>query len=565
MSVTADQSVALYSVLVNGTEVDQDLSGRIREVRILSYLRLPDMCTVTVVYPKGEEGQDQPIDQNPFDIGTPLEVKLGARDQTTTTSLFNGQIVSLELDFGAGGVELKVRGFDRSHVLIRGRQIRTFQNQTSSDIVQKIVQEAGLSVQCDPSGDPHEFMQQDNETDWDFIWRLAERVGFEFVVQDSTAYFRKPVADDPVALQWPQTLRSFSPRVTATQQAQQVTLSAQDPTTKQSIDVTASSPQQLAAIGVDRATVAGAFSGADIHVATEPIKTQSEGTALVQALLDKLANGYIAAEGVCDGNPSIRAGAAVQVSGLGTKYSGLYRVAAATHVLRGGSTYETHFANSPAHTLLGAVGGDRSGGGQPEFGSQLVLGIVTNNSDPSNLGRVRVRYPALGPDAEGAWARIATVSAGNARGLLMLPVVGEEVLVGFEHNDTTRPYVLGSLFNGVDVPGDDLTQNQDGSFALLSDQKIVATAQQAMNLTTNDSLTVTAQQNISETAQQAYSVEAQQGSVTVTADQGDITLQASAGNITIQGQQSVTISCGGSSIQIGPSGVTVSGPMISLG
>ena len=82
---------------------------------------------------------------------------------------------------------------------------------------------------------------------------------------------------------------------------------------------------------------------------------------------------------------------------------------------------------------------------------------MTNNDDPDNLGRVRVKYPALGDDVEGAWARIATVSAGNARGLLMLPVVGEEVLVGFEHDDTTRPYVLGSLFNGVDMPGDDLT------------------------------------------------------------------------------------------------------------
>jgi uncharacterized protein (DUF2345 family) len=37
------------------------------------------------------------------------------------------------------------------------------------------------------------------------------------------------------------------------------------------------------------------------------------------------------------------------------------------------------------------------------------------------------------------------------------------------------------------------------------------------------------------------------------------------GNVTIEGTQSVTIKCGGSSIQIGPSGVTVSGPMISLG
>jgi uncharacterized protein involved in type VI secretion and phage assembly len=557
MSATAERHVALYSVLVEGAEVDETLSSRIREVRILSYLRLPDMCTISLVYPKGVEGEDQPIDSHPFDIGATLEVKLGARDQLTTTSLFKGQVVSQEVTFGAGGVELMVRGYDRSHALIRARKVRTFQNQTSSDIVAKVLSDAGFSPQCDSTGDPHDFMAQDNETDWDFIWRLAERVGFEFVVQDMTAYFRKPSADNPVDLQWPQTLRSFSPRVTATQQAQQVTLAAFDPKAKQAIAVTASSPDQVARIGVERSAVAGAFDGADIHIATEPVKTRSEGQAVAQALLDKLANGYIAAEGVSDGNPNIRAGTCVQVSGLGRKFSGLYRVAAATHILRGGATYETHFANSPAHTLLGSVGGDRaSAGGGPVFGSQLVVGLVTNNDDPGRMGRVRVQYPSLGPDAEGAWAPIVSVSAGNARGVMMLPVVGEEVLVGFEHGDTRRPYILGSLFNGSDLPGDDLTQNQDGSFAVLSDQKIVAAAKDAMNLTTKQSLTVSADQNISETAQQSYTIESQQG---------DISIKADVGNITIEGTQSVTIKCGGSSIQIGPSGVTVSGPMISLG
>jgi phage protein D/phage baseplate assembly protein gpV len=554
MSVTSDRNVALYSVLVDGSEIDTELGRRIREVKVLNYLRLPDMCTFSVVYQKGKEGEDEPIDGHPFDIGKQLEVKLGARDQLTTTTLFKGQIVSLEMNFGAGGVELLVRGFDRSHVLIRSRKVRTFQNQTSSDIVEKIVKEAGFQAECDASGDPHEFMQQDNETDWDFIWRLAERVGFEFVVSDQKAHFRKQAADDPVALQWPQTLRSFSPRVTATQQVQEVTLSVLDPKTKQTLQSSASSPNQIARIGVDRTTIASAFDGGEVHIATEPVKSQSEGDALAQALLDKLANGYIAAEGVTDGNPSIRAGAAVQVSGLGQRYSGTYRVAAATHVLRGGSTYETRFANSPAHTLLGAVSGDRSnGGGAPAFGSQLVLGLVTNNSDPENLGRVRVQYPALSQDAEGAWARVVTPSAGNERGLLMLPVVGEEVLIGFENDDTTRPYVLGSLFNGSDTPGDDLLQSEDGSFAVLSDHKIVATSQEDMKLTSKGALTIDVTNDVTITGSQGVTVKGQTVSVKADSD------------LSIEGTTSVTIKCGASQIQVSPSGVTVSGPMISLG
>jgi len=45
-------------------------------------------------------------------------------------------------------------------------------------------------------------------------------------------------------------------------------------------------------------------------------------------------------------------------------------------------------------------------------------------------------------------------------------------VIGFEHGDSRRPIVLGSTFNGKDKPGADLLQNRDGSFALLSNEKI---------------------------------------------------------------------------------------------
>jgi phage protein D len=551
MSATAqERHVALYSVGVDGEQIDDRLAKRIREVRVLNYLRLPDVCTLTATFPRGGES----VDEHPFNVGSHLEIKLGAREDLTTATLFEGDIVSLDADFGPGGIELVVRGLDGSHTLQRSRNVRTFQNQTASDIVEKVLRDAhaDLDVTTDPSGEPHDFVQQDNETDWDFIWRLAERIGFEFVVQDGTAHFRRQTNDEgPIELEWPTQLHSFSPRVTAIQQVKQVTLAAHDPKTKETIDTTAQSPQQLAEIGLDRQTISQAFDGASVHIATEPVASHGEAQAVAQALLDKLANAYIAAEGVCDGNPKIKAGSAVEVTGIGQKFGGTYRVAAATHILRGGSVYETRFATEAAHTLLANVG--PRGSGTSLFGAQLVLGVVTNNQDPDGMGRVRVQYPALGPDAEGAWARVVTPSAGNARGLLMLPVVGEEVLIGFEHDDTTRPYVLGSLFNGVDKPGDDLLQGYDGSFALRSDHAVDIAANEDMTLQAQGQLTLDAQKAAELTTQDNLTVKAQK--VTVN----------SQTEITIEAGTRLTLKCGPSQIQLSSAGVTVSGPMINLG
>ena len=99
---------------------------------------------------------------------------------------------------------------------------------------------------------------------------------------------------------------------------------------------------------------------------------------------------------------------------------------------------------------------------------------MTNVNDPDSLGRVRVKYPTLpdqGGPLESFWARIATVASGNARGLLMLPHIDDEVVIAFENGDTRRPIVMGAVFNGRDKPGDDLLQEKKGSFAMVSTDK----------------------------------------------------------------------------------------------
>jgi uncharacterized protein involved in type VI secretion and phage assembly len=80
----------------------------------------------------------------------------------------------------------------------------------------------------------------------------------------------------------------------------------------------------------------------------------------------------------------------------------------------------------------------------------VAVGIVSNNQDPENLGRVRMTFPWLSDEHESGWARIATLMAGSGRGSYFLPEVGDEVLVAFEHGDVRYPYVIGGMWNGQD-------------------------------------------------------------------------------------------------------------------
>jgi uncharacterized protein involved in type VI secretion and phage assembly len=105
--------------------------------------------------------------------------------------------------------------------------------------------------------------------------------------------------------------------------------------------------------------------------------------------------------------------------------------------------------------LLSPSGGHESSG--KFFG--VVVGIVTNNQDPDNMARVRVKFPWLSDDDESWWARIAVPMGGSGRGTYFLPEVDDEVLVAFEHGDVRSPYVVGALWNGKDAPP---TNNSDG-------------------------------------------------------------------------------------------------------
>ncbi len=73
-------------------------------------------------------------------------------------------------------------------------------------------------------------------------------------------------------------------------------------------------------------------------------------------------------------------------------------------------------------------------------------------------------------------ARLVTPFAGNQRGMVFLPEVGDEVLVDFAQGDPEHPYVVGSLWNGKDgCPGQEPKQiiTKSGNTLLFHDDGFI--------------------------------------------------------------------------------------------
>jgi uncharacterized protein involved in type VI secretion and phage assembly len=76
---------------------------------------------------------------------------------------------------------------------------------------------------------------------------------------------------------------------------------------------------------------------------------------------------------------------------------------------------------------------------------------VTDNEDPMDLGRIRVQFDwqaQLDPKMKTPWLRLSQPYAGAGKGFSFIPEIGEEVMIDFEGGNAERPYVKGTLYNG---------------------------------------------------------------------------------------------------------------------
>lgn len=179
--------------------------------------------------------------------------------------------------------------------------------------------------------------------------------------------------------------------------------------------------------------------------------------------------------------------------------------------------------------------------------------LVSDIRDPNGTGRVKVTLPWSpdnGSDRYEVWARVATFMGGNNRGSWFIPEVNDEVLLAFEAGDPRRPYVLGSLWNGVDKP----PQSMDGAG---ENNLKVLRSRNGVKITLDD--TSGRETFIAETpGGQKITLQDGPGSVEI-ADSNGNSVRFQASGITVNSSAKVTVTA--SMVEIDASMVTVNSGM----
>ncbi|HSH23635.1 MAG TPA: phage baseplate assembly protein V [Acidimicrobiales bacterium] len=486
-----------------GLPLPPAVEPKLVRVVVDTHLHLPDMFELTFL---DEEGTV--VAEAGLGIGTEVAVHAGAAGSSSTEKLIAGEVTAIEAVCEELVIHTVVRGYEKAHRLQRARRTRTYVDMTDSDVAEKVARDAGLSVgTVDSTSASHTHLSQVAQTDWEFLRQRAREIGYEVGVAQGEFFFRKASGNTsmggglvgaaagaaagaagvgPPTLTFKENLISFRPRLSAACLTPEVEVRVWDPKAAEVVVGSHGAETGTAELEDDPKDLADQFGSGFLGlpipippvpglpnlgpqpstkafvVANRPLgwgaTTSAVADQVALGVAEHVASTFAEAEGYAVGDPAIQASKKVDVKGVPKPFEGKWVVTNARHVFddeEGG--YHTQFFVSGRHerSLLGLASGGATDDGRSTIDG-MVSGIVTNNNDPDEMGRVKVAFPWLAPDYESDWARVCQFGAGESYGAVFVPDVGDEVLVSFEFGDVRRPYVLGGLINGkssVDLGG----------------------------------------------------------------------------------------------------------------
>ncbi len=565
------------AITVDGKELDAAAYDCLVEVRAESSIQLPDQVQLRFLDPAFTL-----YDSGPFAIGARIKVALS--NDGPPRPVVDCYVTAIGVDSGADTLmSLVVTALGADHRLYRGTKLANYVDMSDSAIAAKVAADAGLKSSVDASDVTHAYVMQagpDNR----FLDDIAHRLGYRWWVDGDTLHFKKsvPSAVSHRFLWGTDELLSLKVTCSSADATSSAEVRAWNPDTQEATVGRATSSPGLTLLGTTAtgpthaAASARQLAKVGRFQATRPVADVTAANKMAEGLCARAAADEVVLRGSARGTPTLRAGTNLRLDGLGGKLSGEYRVATVEHVYTAKAGYITRFT-SGGQTPTGVV--DLLGGhptSLPWDSAQLVIGVVTNLEDPERPSGVKVTFPTLSDTFESAWARVVMPGAGNddgkGRGLQLLPEVGDEVLVGFEHGDPQRPIVLGGLCstklpppltNDKIVQGGRVAtrvwQSRGGHFIALHDSESETPDSIVLQVAGGNTVLTIGTEGITLVSDRAIDI-ACEGALSLSSA-GDVTIEGN--NIALAATQDVTIE--GVSVSVaGHKSVEIGGPRVDI-
>jgi Bacteriophage probable baseplate hub protein len=292
------------------------------------------------------------FDRQAVDFGKGFAVEMGP---DPATEVFKGRITGLEAQYPAQrDPELTVLAEDRFQDLRMERRTRSFEDMSDSDVISQIASQHGLTAQVDANGPTYRVLTQVNQSDLAFLRERAAAIDAELWVDDRTLHVQAHTSRNggTVDLSYSRegrNLLEFMVLADLAHQRTSVRVSGWDVSSKDKFDEEATDSVVSGELNGDRggsAVLGQALAQRKERIVCAVPLSQEEAQSIAKARYRERARRFLKGKGVADGNPGIRVGATLNITGLGPMFDGKYYVTQARHAFDKRYGYRTTFETS---------------------------------------------------------------------------------------------------------------------------------------------------------------------------------------------------------------------------
>lgn len=285
-----------------------------------------------------------------LNFGGEVDICIGYGDAKSVPVMLRGVITEIATNFPeTGAPELTIAGSDHGFPLTLGKNSQSSSGDLDSNVVQKIASRNNLNTKIKATTEQLPQIEQNQESDWEFLKKLAERNHFELFVDDKrTLHFAPPddKATEILRLAWGEGLLSFRPLANLAGQVGRVEVYGWDRNRKEPIIGVARAGEESGLTGKSAGQRLAGFVRDPRKLPTlrlrQPVFTQSEANARAKAALNERAKQFLTGDTESVGLPEIRPNRIVFLDKLGRAFSKNYYVQQATHKVDSNG-YRTRF------------------------------------------------------------------------------------------------------------------------------------------------------------------------------------------------------------------------------